>query len=326
MGSLNDYRETIRTNVLRRAPSFERRAAAGLYVRRAMQQIQEFQNQSVYRPQGVHEGIFSRSPAGRDLRQPRQHGGKDGAGARDAAVASGAYESGLGPRMLAAESRMKQSTLSPLTIVDTHPVQYRAPVYAAVERTHGIPVRSIYGSDYSIAGGFDKEFQASVTWDNFAVDPQTTTFLSSIRPGTSGRTVALGDALAMTRPGAVLVTGYQPFFHIRAFLEAKRRRYPVLFRAETTDRTARRSRVKGRVRDWLLRLLYRGCDRILPIGSHSFEHYRRLGCPERKLVMSPYCVDTQVFQHEERHRRGTPRAYAAGTRNLRRPHRAAVFG
>jgi nucleoside-diphosphate-sugar epimerase len=58
MGSLNDYRESIRTNVLRRAPSFERRAAARLYVRRAKQQIQEFQNQSVYRPQGVHEGIF----------------------------------------------------------------------------------------------------------------------------------------------------------------------------------------------------------------------------------------------------------------------------
>lgn len=58
MQSLNDYRETIRTNVLRRLPSVERRAAARLYTRRAAQQIQEFQNQSVYRPQGIHEGVF----------------------------------------------------------------------------------------------------------------------------------------------------------------------------------------------------------------------------------------------------------------------------
>lgn len=55
---LNDYRETIRTNVLRHAPSFERRAAARLYIQRAAQQIREFENLSVYRPEGVHEGVF----------------------------------------------------------------------------------------------------------------------------------------------------------------------------------------------------------------------------------------------------------------------------
>jgi nucleoside-diphosphate-sugar epimerase len=58
MQSASDYRETIRTNLLRRVPSVERRAAARLYVQRASQQIQEFQNLSVYRPQGIHEGVF----------------------------------------------------------------------------------------------------------------------------------------------------------------------------------------------------------------------------------------------------------------------------
>ncbi len=58
MRSLNEYRETIRTNALRHFPSFERRAAARLYTRRAAQQIQEFQNQRVYRAQGIHEGVF----------------------------------------------------------------------------------------------------------------------------------------------------------------------------------------------------------------------------------------------------------------------------
>jgi glycosyltransferase involved in cell wall biosynthesis len=164
-------------------------------------------------------------------------------------------------------------------------------------------VRAIYGSDYSIAGGFDKEFQTSVTWDNFSVDPQATTFLSSIRPESRSRTLGLGDALVRTRPGAVLLTGYHPAFHLRAFFEAKRRRYPVLFRAETTDRGVRRSAAKTWFRDQFLRALYGGCDRLLPVGSRSYEHYRRLGCPEQKLVMSPYCVDTRVFQHEEHCRR-----------------------
>lgn len=58
MRLLNDYRETIRANVLVHAPNYERRAAASLYVRRAKDQIREYQNLSVFRPEGVHEGVF----------------------------------------------------------------------------------------------------------------------------------------------------------------------------------------------------------------------------------------------------------------------------
>jgi nucleoside-diphosphate-sugar epimerase len=58
MQFLNEYRETLRANVLHFAPSLERRAAAFLYVRRARQQIQEFQRLSVYRPPDLHQGVF----------------------------------------------------------------------------------------------------------------------------------------------------------------------------------------------------------------------------------------------------------------------------
>lgn len=204
-----------------------------------------------------------------------------------------------------ASSNVRQSNSggpSSLTVIGTHPVQYQAPVYAAVERSYGIAVRAIYGSDYSISGGLDEEFQTPVVWDNFTVNPETTTFLSSIRPESRHLRVALGEALRQAHPAAVLLTGYRPLFHLRAFFAAKRRRYPVLFRAETTDRAIGGRGLKNRIRDELLRALYAGCDRLLPIGSHSYEHYRRLGCPERKLMISPYCVDTVVFQHEERHR------------------------
>jgi glycosyltransferase involved in cell wall biosynthesis len=181
-------------------------------------------------------------------------------------------------------------------------VQYQAPVYAAVEQQFGIPVRAIYRSDYSIAGGFDKEFQTSVTWDNFAIDAQTTTFLSTTRGGAEQPQVGLGEALRRASPGAVLLTGYHPSFLLRAFFEAKRRNYAVLFRAETTDHALQRSAAKAWLRDQFLRNLYRRCDRLLPIGTHSRAHYRRLGCPESKMIASPYCVDTRVFQCGEHFR------------------------
>ncbi len=58
MRLLNDYRETIRTNLLVHAPAYERRAAASLYTSRARDQIREYKNLSVFRPEGVHQGVF----------------------------------------------------------------------------------------------------------------------------------------------------------------------------------------------------------------------------------------------------------------------------
>jgi glycosyltransferase involved in cell wall biosynthesis len=44
---------------------------------------------------------------------------------------------------------------------------------------------------------------------------------------------------------------------------------------------------------------YRGCTQVLYIGENSKRHFQRFGLPESKMVFSPYCVDTQVFQLHE---------------------------
>lgn len=192
----------------------------------------------------------------------------------------------------------------PLVVIETHPVQYHAPVYRAVQETHGIPVEVIYGADFSVAGYRDTEFGASFAWDVDLVSGNEITFLSHVAQGgarsfeeVSSR--GLGEALDRLRVGAVLVTGYQHAFHRAAFFQAWRRRYPVLFRAETTDHAAWRNGVRRCVRDQALRWLYSSCGRVLPIGSRSIEHYRRLGVPDSKMILSPYCVDTSPFRCEE---------------------------
>lgn len=58
MRVMHDHRETIRANVLVGLPNLERKSAAYLYTMRARNQIQEFQDQFIYRPNGIHEGIF----------------------------------------------------------------------------------------------------------------------------------------------------------------------------------------------------------------------------------------------------------------------------
>jgi glycosyltransferase involved in cell wall biosynthesis len=192
----------------------------------------------------------------------------------------------------------------PLAVIGTHPVQYQAPVYTALAKRFRVPVHAIYGSDFSIRGGFDQLFQKSITWDNFTIDPSVTTFLSTVedhapRSVSEISTARLGRALKRVSPAAVLLTGYYPKFHLSAFLTARRRGIPILFRAETTDHTWEGTPIRAWVRDGLLRMLYRNCHCLLPVGTHSYEHYKRLGCPETKLLFAPYCVDTSAFAADE---------------------------
>ncbi len=203
------------------------------------------------------------------------------------------------------------TAVGPLAIIDTHPVQYRAPVYQALARDEGIDIRVIYASDFSIAGARDREFGVRVAWDTDLLSGTNPVFLSRAAEGgadcfekVSAR--GLGEAIERVRPSAVLATGYRPWFYAAGMFRAWRRRIPLLFRAETSDTTTgpggRERGAAGYVRDAALRRLYGACERVLPIGERSRAHYRRLGVPDDKMIFSPYCVNTAPFRAEERDR------------------------
>jgi glycosyltransferase involved in cell wall biosynthesis len=188
-------------------------------------------------------------------------------------------------------------------VVETHPVQYHAPVYRAVQRL-GVPVTVVYGSDFSVAGYQDREFGARFAWDTDLLAGYEARFLSRVTLGGAGtyadtRATGLGRMLADLRPAAVLLLGYGSRFDKEAIRAAFRARYPILFRGETTDHALCRSWVKNKLRDQLLRCLYGRCRRLLYVGQRSRAHYRRLGVPADRLVFSPYCVDTAPFRTEE---------------------------
>ena len=193
---------------------------------------------------------------------------------------------------------------APLAVIETHPVQYHAPVYRRLQSHHGVPVTAIYGSDFSVAGYRDREFAATFQWDTDLLSGYSSTFLRTVAAGaarTSDAVAARGlhAAIRAAAPGAILLTGYSPRFHRAACIAALRSRRPVILRAETTDHTRPRAAAHSRIRDAALRLLYRSCSRLLYVGERSRDHFRRLGVPEGKLIFSPYCVDTSAFDCSE---------------------------
>jgi glycosyltransferase involved in cell wall biosynthesis len=191
-----------------------------------------------------------------------------------------------------------------LAIIESHPVQYHAPVYRALQTEFGIPVTAIYGSDIGVVGYRDREFGISVSWDSDLLSGYDVRFLSRAS-GTEGvepdrvRARGVGELLKRLKPRAVMLVGYASRFDRAALCAAVPTRLPLLFRAETTDHAIARSGTRAWVRDQALGVLYSRMARVLYIGQRSLAHYKRLGLPDHKLVFAPYCVDTAPFACDE---------------------------
>lgn len=197
-----------------------------------------------------------------------------------------------------------QDSTHGLAVIETHPVQYHAPVYRCLQQDFGIPVTAIYGSDFSVIGYQDREFGTRFAWDTDLLSGYASRFLQRCAKGgaqTAEATTAhgLGKILREVSPAAVLLTGYSPRFYRQALGRSWRFGRPLLFRAETTDHARQRSFLKHWLRDRMLRWFYRRCAALLFVGQHSRRHFLRLRCPAGKLFFSPYCVDEAPFATDE---------------------------
>lgn len=191
-----------------------------------------------------------------------------------------------------------------LVVIETHPIQYHAPVYRDLQARCGIPVTAVYGSDFSLHGYHDREFGAELAWDVDLTSGFGHRFLASVHRGGSDDPMrvsarGIGAVLDELAPRAVLIVGYSPAFHRRAWAAAWRRRLPVLFRGETSDLPQTPGVGMAMIRGAALRLLYARCARVLYIGERAKRHYRAHGVDHERLVFSPYCVDTSAFRMSE---------------------------
>jgi glycosyltransferase involved in cell wall biosynthesis len=194
-----------------------------------------------------------------------------------------------------------------LAVVETHPVQYHAPVYRALQTRFGVPVTAIYGSDFSVRRYHDAEFGASFSWDADLLGGYAQQFLTRAPAGHTPDVSRLsargvGEALRAINPSAILLVGYSPAFHRRAWFEAWRLGRPLLFRGETSDTPQSAGAVVGLFRQVGLRLAYQTCSRVLYIGERSRRHYTALGVSDTRLAFAPYCVDTTPFQCDDQAR------------------------
>lgn len=188
-----------------------------------------------------------------------------------------------------------------LVILETHPVQYHAPVWRHACETLDVPLHVLYGGDFSVRGYRDREFGASFQWESDLLAGYPSQILQPEATDYDGVTAAgVESALDALQPSAILSLGYHHPLDRAGLRWAQKHGVPLIFRGETSDAPRHeRNWWRSLLRDLMLRQLYRRCSACLYLGENSLSHYRRLGVREDRLIRSPYCVDTRVFQTDE---------------------------
>ncbi len=185
-------------------------------------------------------------------------------------------------------------------MLNSHPIQYFAPLYAYLNTAPELEVTALYMSDISIRGGNDAEFGRNVKWDVDLIAGYRSVFLGEAVRTREPRgfwslvVPQVWKELRSGRYDVLWLHGHNYAANLIALLAAKTAGIPVMMRCETHLGLARGS-IKSRLRRPVIGALYRSCDRFLAIGSANAAFYRAMGVPDRKIFLVPYSVDNDRF-------------------------------
>ncbi len=181
-----------------------------------------------------------------------------------------------------------------LFIFDTHPIQYRAPVFRRLSES-GTRFRVFF---------FEEKFEGNRWWfrERDKIPPQP--FGVELKSGYQNEVLScrslvdfyrrISSLLEVNRPRAILLYGYYLPEHWLLLLAASRKRIPVIFIGETFDLggTFLRRILKSILRP----LFFSQVSRFVSIGKKSFEFYQLYGVSPKKITKANYCIDTKFFE------------------------------
>lgn len=186
--------------------------------------------------------------------------------------------------------------MGPLLVFDTHPIQYRSPVFR--DLFEKLPGMKVYYFDstfdakrwwFSEVGKTPKQ-----QWEIPLLDGFPSEVIGTRDVGVRDRFKALKEILDREHPEAVAIYGYYLLEHWMLRWLCARRRIAMIFIGETfqNGRPSLRRLIKQVLRRWF----FRSIDKFIAIGTKTMRYYRDLGIAPGRLVSAKYCVDRTFFQ------------------------------
>jgi glycosyltransferase involved in cell wall biosynthesis len=187
-----------------------------------------------------------------------------------------------------------------VAVLNSHPIQYFAPLYAYLNAAPDLELTALYLSDFSIRGGRDVGFGQEVKWDLDLLAGYRSVFLGDAARTREPRgfwsliAPQLWKELRSGRYDVLWMHGHSYAANHLALMAAKSAGLPVMMRADT-HLGLHRSGFKSMLRRPVMGAFYRWCDRLLAVGSANAAYYRAMGVPDEKIFIMPYSVDNDRF-------------------------------
>lgn len=188
-----------------------------------------------------------------------------------------------------------------LAILNSHPIQYFAPLYRRIAACEDIDITVFYCSRQGIDKGFrDMGFGQEIVWDIPLLEGYRWDFLKNIGGdrGVNGFLSLINISVIVKlwrgRYDAIIIHGHNSFTNLIAIVSAKLFNTAVFMRTETHLLLERKG-LKKALRKPLLKLFYKMCDACLYIGSRNKEFYKYHELTDEKLFFVPYTVDNVFF-------------------------------
>lgn len=192
-----------------------------------------------------------------------------------------------------------------LILLYSHPIQYFAPLFKAMQDSGHFELLVCYCSTLGVKKQMDKEFGVALEWDIPLLEGYNYQFLKNYSLSKKPR----GKFWNLFNPGIikllwkspksyVFVHGWNYSTHILTIILAKLFGHKTCLRAESPlSHEFSRGKFKLILRRIIFKnLLFPLVDYCLYIGKENKAFYQHYGVEEQKLIFTPYAVDNTRFK------------------------------
>lgn len=187
-----------------------------------------------------------------------------------------------------------------LAILNTHPIQYFAPLYKRLAQKENIELTVLYCSHWGVKEYIDPQFNTVVKWDIPLLEGYNYKFLKNLRRTDDVNkffnliNIEVISDLIKNRYDFLWMNGHNSFTNIIAVITAKIIGIKLLMRADT-QLNDERSKIKKITRKPVMKLFYKLFYGFLYIGTRNREYYKYIGVADNKLFLVPFSVNNDFF-------------------------------
>lgn len=186
-----------------------------------------------------------------------------------------------------------------LVVLQTHPIQYYAPLYRTLAERGILDIHVVYLTDAGALPYFDEKFGQQIRWDIPLLDGYEHTILSpdgavgdSFATRTAPNLVAVLKSLS---PDWLMVYGYSGWFIWQAMAWAKRNAIRVAYSSDSNLRNQARS-WKVLAKQLVLRPFFSRIDACFATSEANADYLAFYGVPTRRVHRVPFAIDVARFQ------------------------------